>query len=154
MGGGGGCTWAKPGRFGSFFVLCFLALGEHCLQMLCVPGFGTHANTQNPPHFLVLSLPVFRTKAKLPNRPGFALLRVRGGYKISPWMWGVNFCCMAFRCRRALRTVDARVPRLLDSGVFYCKSRGHPQNGIREGRPKIHKGPQTWGQKGTTKKLC
>ena len=34
-----------------FFVLCFLALGGHCLQMLCLPGFGTHANTQNLPHF-------------------------------------------------------------------------------------------------------
>ena len=44
-------TWAKPGRFGSFFVLCFLALGGHCLQMLCLPGFGTHANTHNLPHF-------------------------------------------------------------------------------------------------------
>ena len=39
------------GRFGSFFVLCILALGGHCLQMLCLPGFGTHANTQNLPHF-------------------------------------------------------------------------------------------------------
>ena len=51
--------WVKPGRFGSFFVLCFLALGRHCLQMLCLPGFGTHANTQNLPHFFVLSLLVF-----------------------------------------------------------------------------------------------
>ena len=48
---GGGCTWVKPGRFGSFFVLCFLALRGHCLQMLFLPGFGTHANTQNLPHF-------------------------------------------------------------------------------------------------------
>ena len=39
------CKWVKPGRFGSFFVLCFLALGGYCLQMLCLPGFGTHANT-------------------------------------------------------------------------------------------------------------
>ena len=44
-------TWVKPGRFGSFFVLCFLVLEAHCLQMLCLPGFGTHANTQNLPHF-------------------------------------------------------------------------------------------------------
>ena len=51
MGGVCSCTWVKPGRFGSFFVLCFLALGGHCLQMLCLPGFGTHANTQNLPHF-------------------------------------------------------------------------------------------------------
>ena len=43
------CTWVKPGRFGKLFVLCFLALGGHCLQMLCLPGFGTHANTQNLP---------------------------------------------------------------------------------------------------------
>ena len=40
-----------PGRFGNFFVLCFLALGGHCLQMLCLPGFSTHANTQNLPYF-------------------------------------------------------------------------------------------------------
>ena len=32
-------------------MLCFLALGGHCLQMLCLPGFGTHANTQNLPDF-------------------------------------------------------------------------------------------------------
>ena len=49
-GGGGDRTWVKPGRFGSFFVLCFLALGGHCLQMLCLPGFGTRANTQNLPY--------------------------------------------------------------------------------------------------------
>ena len=55
------CTWVKPGRFGSLLVLCFLALGGHCLQMLCLPGFGTHANTQNLPHFFMFSLPVFRS---------------------------------------------------------------------------------------------
>ena len=44
------CTWVKTGRFGLFFVLCFRALGGHCLQMLCLPGCGTHANTQNLPH--------------------------------------------------------------------------------------------------------
>ena len=48
---GPNCTWVKPGRFGRFFVLCFLALGGHCFQMLCLPGFGTRANTQNLPHF-------------------------------------------------------------------------------------------------------
>ena len=37
------CTWVKTGRFGSFFVVCFLALGGHCLQrcflyqVLCFP---------------------------------------------------------------------------------------------------------------------
>ena len=41
----------KKRRFGSFFVLSFLALGGHCLQMLCLPGFGTHANTHNLTHF-------------------------------------------------------------------------------------------------------
>ena len=76
----------KPGRFGSFFVLCFLALGGHCLQMLCLPGFGTHANTQNLPHFHAflasiqeqcpLKCRFFIANAKLPNRPGFALLPV------------------------------------------------------------------------------
>ena len=43
--------WVTTGRFGIFFVLCFRALGGHCLQMLCLPRFGTHANTQNLPHF-------------------------------------------------------------------------------------------------------
>ena len=81
------CTWVKPGRFGSFFVLCFLALGGHCLQMLCLPGFGTHANTQNLPHFRASPASIqehsppkclfFMANAKLPNRPGFALLPVR-----------------------------------------------------------------------------
>ena len=81
------CTWVKPGgRFGSFFVLCFLALGGHCLQMLCLPGFGTHANTQNLPHFRAFPASIqehspqkclfFMANAKLPNRPGFALLPV------------------------------------------------------------------------------
>ena len=41
----------KNGTILIFFVLCFLALGGHCLQMLCLPGFGTHANTQNLPLF-------------------------------------------------------------------------------------------------------
>ena len=41
----------KTGTIWQFFVLCFLALGGHCLQMLCLPGFGTHANAQNLPHF-------------------------------------------------------------------------------------------------------
>ena len=76
----------KPGRFGSFFVLCFLALGGHCLQMLCLPGFGTHANTQNLPHFRAFPASIqehsppkclfFVANAKLPNRPAFALLQV------------------------------------------------------------------------------
>ena len=41
----------KNGTIWHFFVPCFLALGEHCLQMLCLPGFGTHASTHNLPHF-------------------------------------------------------------------------------------------------------
>ena len=87
--GGGGCTWVQPGRFGSFFVLCFLALGGHCLQMLCLTGFGTHANTQNLPHFRAFPASIwghpspkclfFKANAKLPNRPVFALLRGGGG---------------------------------------------------------------------------
>ena len=54
--------------------------------MLCLPGFGTHANTQNLPHFHAFPgsiqercLPkwlFFMASAKLPNRPGFALLPV------------------------------------------------------------------------------
>ena len=84
------CTWVKPGRFGSFFVLCFLALGGHCLQMLCLPGFGTHANTQNLPHFHAFTASIqehsppkclfFMANAKLPNRPGFALLHGATNY--------------------------------------------------------------------------
>ena len=82
-------TWAKPGRFGSFFVLCFLALGGHCLQMLCLPRFGTRANTQNLPHFRAFPASIqehspqkclfFMANAKLPNRPGFALLPFLSG---------------------------------------------------------------------------
>ena len=51
---GGFCTWVKTRTICLFFVLCFLALGGHCVQMLCSRGFGTHANTQNLPHFRVL----------------------------------------------------------------------------------------------------
>ena len=79
------CTWAKPGRFGSLLVLCFLALGGHCLQILCLPGFGTHANTQHLPYFRAFPASIqehsppkclfFMAKAKQPNRPGFALLQ-------------------------------------------------------------------------------
>ena len=57
--------------------------------MLCLPGFGTHANTQNLPHFRAFPASIqehfppkclfFLANAKLPNRPGFALLRVKGG---------------------------------------------------------------------------
>ena len=84
------CTWVKPGRFGSSFVFRFLALGGHCLQMLCLPGFGTHANTQNRPHFRAFPAIIqeqyppkclfFMANAKLPNRPGFALLPVHASY--------------------------------------------------------------------------
>ena len=57
--------------------------------MLCLPGFGTHANTQNRPHFRAFPAFIqeqcppkclfFMANAKLPNRPGFALLRGGGG---------------------------------------------------------------------------
>ena len=102
------CTWVKSGRLGSFFVLCFLALGGHCLQMLCLPGFGTHTNTQNLPHFRAFpasiwehSLPkclFFKANAKLPNCPGFALLQTPpppGGL----WIQKVNLCAL-FSCLR------------------------------------------------------
>ena len=82
--GGGRRAWTKPGRFGSLFVLCFLALGGHCLQMLCLPGLGTHANTLTLPHFRAFLASIqehsppkclfLMANAKLPNRPGFALL--------------------------------------------------------------------------------
>ena len=78
-------------------MLCFLALGGHCLQMLCLPGFGTHPNTQNLPHFRAFPASMqehsppkclfFMANAKLPNRPGFALLRGGpfGGFQIHFW---------------------------------------------------------------------
>ena len=114
------CTWAKPGRFGSFFVLCFLALGGHCLQMLCLPGLGTHANTQNPPHFRAFPASIwehsppkclfFKANAKLPNRPGFALLQ-RGTrsngqntYLLGNGHWRPNSCFLG-RMEEQLQTL-------------------------------------------------
>ena len=52
--GGGGCTWVKTGRLALFSCFVSLYLGGHCLQMLCLPGCGTQANTQNLPHFCAL----------------------------------------------------------------------------------------------------
>ena len=56
--------------------------------MLCLPGFGTHANTQNLTHFRAFPASIqehsppkclfFMASAKLPNRPVFALLPVHG----------------------------------------------------------------------------
>ena len=40
----------KSGTIWQFVCAFFLALGGHCLQMLCLPGFGTHANIHLP-HF-------------------------------------------------------------------------------------------------------
>ena len=75
-------TWAKTGRFGTFSALL---LGGRRLQMLCLPGFGTHPNTQNLPHSRAVPASIqehcppkclfFMANAKLPNRPGFALLQ-------------------------------------------------------------------------------
>ena len=58
--------------------------------MLCSPGFGTHANTQNLPHFRAFPASIqehsppkclfFMANAKLPNRPGFALLQGGGRF--------------------------------------------------------------------------
>ena len=77
------CSWAKTGQFGIFFVLCFLALGGHCLQMLRLPEFGTRANTHNLPRFRAFPASIrelsppkclfLMANARLPNRPGFAL---------------------------------------------------------------------------------
>ena len=73
----------KTGRFGIFSVPCFLALGGHCSQTLCLPAFGTRANTQNLLHFRAFPASIqehcppkcllFMANAKLPNRLGFAL---------------------------------------------------------------------------------
>ena len=72
------------------FVLYFLAvaLGGHRAQMLCLPGFGTHANTQNLPHFRAFpasiqelsppQMPISMANARLPNGPGFALPPAHG----------------------------------------------------------------------------
>ena len=56
--------------------------------MLCLPGFGTHANVQNLPHFRAFPASIqehsppkclfFMANAKLPNRPLFALPPVQG----------------------------------------------------------------------------
>ena len=77
-------TWVKTGRYDIFLVLCLLGLGGHCLQLLCLPGFGTHANNQNLPHFRAFPASIqehsppkclfVMANAKLTNRPGFALL--------------------------------------------------------------------------------
>ena len=82
-----GLHMGKNGTIWQFFVLSFLALGRCCLQMLCLPGFGTHANTQNLPHSRAFHASTqehsppkclfFMANAKLPNRPGFALLQSR-----------------------------------------------------------------------------
>ena len=63
--------------------------------MLCLPGFGTHANTQNLPHFRAFPASIqehsppkclfFMANAKLSNRPGFALLLVPLWLPGSPW---------------------------------------------------------------------
>ena len=53
------------------FVLCFLILGGHCLQMLYLPGFGTHAKTPRICHIFVLSLLVSRST--LPQTANFFL---------------------------------------------------------------------------------
>ena len=53
-------TWAKTGRFGSFFVLSFLALGGHCLQCFVYQDSG-HTQTPRVCHIFVLSLLVPRS---------------------------------------------------------------------------------------------
>ena len=40
----------KAGTIWQFLCALFPSTG-HCLQMLYLPGFGTHANIQNSPHF-------------------------------------------------------------------------------------------------------
>ena len=65
-------TWVKTGRFGIFWGALFL-------QMLCLPGFGTHANTQICHTFMLPLLASGSSLPKmprLPNRPGFALPQV------------------------------------------------------------------------------
>ena len=69
----------KPGTIWQFVRALFHSTCR--TQMLCLLGFGAHANTQNVPHFRAFpacncahSPPrFFMANAILPNRPGFAL---------------------------------------------------------------------------------
>ena len=125
------CAWAKPGRFGSFFELCFLALGGRCLRMLCYQDLGTHTNTQNLPHFRAFSASIqehslpkclfFMANAKLPNRPGFALLL------FPPW----RACEVVVRTqppppKRGISPILARYPMI---DTFISATDLHPSYG-------------------------
>ena len=105
------CTWVKTGRFGSLFVLCFLALRGQCLQMLCLPGFGTHANIQNLPHF---GCSFFAYSWKLPAYSGAFLLAV-DNFSFSTYSWTF------FACRWSFFAYSGKV--LLIRALRDCKQR-------------------------------
>ena len=112
-----------------FFALYFLALGGHCLQMLCLPGFRTHANTQNLPHFRAFpasaqerSAPkclFFKPNAKLPNRPGFCpptvfLSRGKVGTKSVYRLYrNILFLLSLFCASRSTTTGSTTTPKML-----------------------------------------
>ena len=102
--------------------------------MLCLPGFGTHANTQNLPHFRAFPASIqehsppkclfFMANAKLPNRPGFALLLVLPQWK--------------FQDRIEISNRDLIAPTVIE---FFNHSRSAP------------KGRQQMGETGFCKNL-
>ena len=54
------CAWVKPGRFGSFFVLCFLEHFEDTVSRCFVYQDSGHRQTPRISHIFVLSLLVLR----------------------------------------------------------------------------------------------
>ena len=100
---GGTCIRAKRDDLAVCLCFGFLALGGRCLQMLCLPGFGTHANTQKLPHFRAFPANIrershpkclfFMANAKLPNRPEGDLQepREQGRKKYTPPPWRPSF---------------------------------------------------------------
>ena len=72
---------AKTGRFGFFFVLCFLGLEAIVSRCFLYQDLGHNAKTQNLPHFRAFPASIrersspkclsFMANARLPNRPGF-----------------------------------------------------------------------------------
>ena len=92
----GGCTWVKPGRFGSFFrAFLFPSTWRDTVSRCFVYQVsGTHANTQNLPHFRAFPAGIqehsppkclfFMANAKLPNRLP-VLPSYRGGVVHRGW---------------------------------------------------------------------
>ena len=89
--------------------------------MLCLPGFGTHANTQNLPYFRAFPASIqehspqkclfFMANTKLPNRPGFTLLQFFLVWSVQFWIWSRRPCAQGV-------------------GVGPCLLRGHGLQGM------------------------